>query len=269
MKRIEFDLNLFVEEGLIDRKRADDTFRRITTTTDLAEVAANSDFVTEAIIDRPSDKRKPCNKLDELCPPHTIIASNTSTLALSTYTADVKRQDKIVLTHYYAPIHIVPGLEVAKGLGTSDETINITCELMKKIRKVPVRILKEKPGYLLNSIQGAMTREAFRLWAEGFATAEDIRLGIQTTFGFRMPEEDCMSHYDMGGSWGWALDTREAGAARRVTPDMSPEVADKIRKRMIEGKPWFFEPEQFDEVLEKRDRVFIRRLKELYWSKEK
>ena len=94
-KRTKIAMALFVEEGLITRQQADDTIRRITTTTDLAEVAANSDFITEAIVERSEDKRELFNKLDKLCLPHTIIVSNTSSLVLSDFGSDVKRQDKI------------------------------------------------------------------------------------------------------------------------------------------------------------------------------
>jgi 3-hydroxybutyryl-CoA dehydrogenase len=270
-KRTKTAMALFVEEGLITRQQADDTIRRITTTTDLAEVAANSDFITEAIVERSEDKRELFNKLDKLCLPHTIIVSNTSSLVLSDFGADVKRQDKIAITHYFAPPHIVPGVEVAKGPGTSDETFNITYDLMKKIKKIPIRVLKELPGYLLNRIQGAMSREANRLWAEGVATAEDIELGVKSTFGFRMPHEGPMMHYDLAGIWKWPEDVRISSRTRQVSgvPELSGEAAEKIRQRMAQGRPWFVDPERFDEAIEKRDREYIRRLKELYWSKEK
>ena len=271
MKMIRSAMALFIEEGLITRKQADDTVRRITTTTDLAKVAANSDFITEAIIEKSEDKRELFNKLDELCSPHTILASNTSSLVLSDFGSDVKRQDKIMITHYFAPPHIVPGVEVAKGPGTSDETFNTTYDLMKKIRKIPIRVLKELPGYLLNRIQSAMSREANRLWAEGVATAEDIELGVRSTFGFRMPHEGPMGHYDLAGIWKWPEDVRAAMSTRRVSreSELSAEAAEKIRQRMVRGKPWFVDPERFDEAIEKRDREYIQRLKELYWSKEK
>ena len=271
MKNIKSAMDLFVEEGLITRKQADDTVSRITTTTDLEEVVANSDFITEAIVERSQDKRELFNKLDKLCPPHTIITSNTSSLVLSDFGSDVKRQDKIALTHYFAPPHIVPGVEVAKGPGTSDETYNITYDLMKKVRKVPIRVLKESPGYLLNRIQGAMSQEASQLWAEGVATAEDIELGVKSTFGFRMPHEGPMGHYDLAGIWKWPEDVQTAMRTRQVSRESEPsvEVTEKIRERRAQGKPWFVDPGRFDEAVEKRDREYIRRLKELYWSKEK
>ena len=265
MRNIKASMDLFVEEELIIQAEADDTLNRITTTTDLAEVA-QSDFITEAIIERLKDKQELFNTLDQLCPSHTIIVSNTSGFVMSDIGAGVKRQDKIGLTHYFAPPHIVPGVEVAKGPGTSDETYNIIYDLMKKVKKVPIRVRKELPGYLLNRIQGAMGREATRLWAEGVATAEDIELGIQSTFGFRMPHEGTFLHYDLAGIWKWPADIR---TRRRRGSEPLDEAAEKISERMAEGKPWFVDPNKFDEAVEKRDREYIRRLKELYRSEEK
>ena len=265
MRNIKASMDLFVEEELIIQAEADDTISRITTTTDLAEVA-QSDFITEAIIERLKDKQELFNTLDQLCPSHTIIVSNTSGFVMSDIGAGVKRQDKIGLTHYFAPPHIVPGVEVAKGPGTSDETYNIIYDLMKKVKKVPIRVCKELPGYLLNRIQGAMGREATRLWAEGVATAEDIELGIQSTFGFRMPHEGPFLHYDLAGIWKWPADIR---TRRRRGSEPLDEAAEKISERMAEGKPWFVDPNKFDEAVEKRDREYIRRLKELYRSEEK
>ena len=124
-ERIRAALDLFVGERLVSRQRADGAASLIAGT-GLEELARQCDFVTEAIVDRSSDKRALFNRLDALCPPQTIFASNTSSLVLSDFGSDVKRQDKIVLTHYFAPPHIVPGVEVAKGPGTSDETYELT-----------------------------------------------------------------------------------------------------------------------------------------------
>lgn len=253
---INHALQLFVEGGLIGQPRAEETLARITTTTDLAQLAARSDFVTEAIIERLPDKQALFKRLDELCPPHTILASNTSRLVLSDIGAHIGRQDKLVLTHYFAPPHIVPGLEVAKGPGATDETFEITCELLSSARKIPIRVRGEKSGYLLNRIQHAMAREASQLWAEGMASAEDIELGIVSTFGFRMPHEGPFLHYDLAGIWKWPEDVRNPRAIEN----------EKLREQMLKAQPWFVDPANFEEAVEKRDREYIRRLKELYWE---
>jgi len=142
MKNIKSAIEIFVDERLITQKKADETVKRITTTTDLSQLAANADFITEAITERPEDKRELFNKLDDLCPPCTIIASNTSFQTLGDFASNVKRQNKIIITHYFIPPHIVPGVEVAKGPRTSDETFNTTCKLMEKIGKTPIRIAR-------------------------------------------------------------------------------------------------------------------------------
>lgn len=251
-------LELFVEGGLICGRQAEETRARITTTTDLAQLAGQSDFVTEVIIERLPDKQALFRQLDQLCPPHTIFASNTSRLVLSDIGAGIGRQDKLVLTHYFAPPHIVPGVEVAKGPGASEETFELTCELLSSARKIPIRLYKEKSGYLLNRIQAAIWEEATQLWAEGMASAEDIELGIISTFGFRMPHEGPFLHYDVAGIWKWPEDVRNPQAIEN----------EKLREQMLKGEPWFLDPATFDEAVEKRDREYIRRLKELYWKDE-
>lgn len=249
-------LQLFVEGELISQARAEDTLARITTTTDLAQLAGQCDFITEAIVERLPDKQALFKQLDELCPPHTILASNTSRLVLSDIGAHIGRQDKLVLTHYFAPPHIVPGLEVAKGPGATDETFELTCELLSSARKIPIRVRGEKSGYLINRIQHAMAREASQLWAEGMASAEDIELGIVSTFGFRMPHEGPFMHYDLAGIWKWPEDARNPRAIEN----------EKLREQMLKGQPWFLDPADFEEAVEERDRAYIRRLKELYWK---
>jgi 3-hydroxybutyryl-CoA dehydrogenase len=271
MKRIKQDLDIFVQEELVTRQQVDEALARITTTTELARVAKSSDFITEAITERVDDKRKLFNELDRQCPSHTIIVSNTSSLLLRDFGSEVERQDKIAITHYFIPPHIVPGVEVARGPGTSEETFNLTYDLMKKVRKVPIRVLKETPGCLANRIQAALRREAFRLWAEGVATAEDIDLGVRATFGFRLPLDGPMTHYDLSGIWRWDREVRIAWADRQFNSEeygLSEETAEKIKQRVAKGIPWIIDPNQFEEIKSKIEREYIRCLKQWYWSKE-
>ena len=266
-RRVKKALDIFVTEGLISRKRAEESFNRFTFTLDMDSLA-NSDFITEAIVERLSDKQELFNKLDKMCPPQTIIASNTSGLVMSDIAKGVKRQDKVVLTHYFDPPHIVPGVEVAKGPGTTDETFNLIYDLMKQVKKVPVKVLKERPRYLLNTIQGAMREMAIRLWAEGVASAEDIDLGIRASFGFRNPHEGPMMHTDLSGGWNVPKDILAMRAESTLSmPGLSEEAREKLRKRLAQGGTWFVDPHKFEETIEVRDREYARRLKELYWGK--
>jgi 3-hydroxybutyryl-CoA dehydrogenase len=270
LESVQKALGLFIEEKLIENEEAETAIGNISMTTNLEELSRNSQFITEAIVERSEDKRQLFNNLDSMCSPETILSSNTSWLVLSDFASGVKRQDKVVITHYFAPPHIVPGVEVCGGPGTSEETYDLTCQLMEKIRKIPVRLRKERTGHVINRLQDAMRHEANILWAEGVASAEDIELGIITTCGFRMPFEGSMKHFDIAGMWRWPKDVLENYAEKEADESwgLSPELVSKIRSRYAEGKPWFMDPEQYENEVEKRDRDLIRRLKALYRSKK-
>ena len=162
-KQIRSSLKLFIEEDLITPEQAKESLDKITLTTDLAELANKSDFVIEAIVEILPDKQKIFQDLDRLCPPHTIFVSNTSSFVVSEIGIGVGRQDKIGLTHYFAPPHIVPGVEVAGTPDTSENTHEIIDSLMKATNRIPIRVKKEIPGYLINRIQAAMEQEALQL----------------------------------------------------------------------------------------------------------
>jgi 3-hydroxybutyryl-CoA dehydrogenase len=272
-QRVKKALDMFVTEDLISRKRSEDTFKRITFTPDINKLA-DSDFITEAIVERLPDKQELFNKLNKICKPQTIIASNTSSLQMGDIAKSVTRQDKVVLTHYFTPPHIVPGVEVAKGPGTTDETFNLTYDLLKKVKKTPVRVLKEfiipeLPGYLLNTMQRALEGAAYRLWAEGVASAEDIDLGIKASFGFRNPHEGPFMHADFSAHFRWPDDVQARQVNRILAmPGLSEEAKERLRKRFAKGVgTWFIDPNKYEEAEEVRDRQYARRLKELYWGK--
>lgn len=271
MGKIRSTADVYVEEGLITRQTADEAVGRITPTTDLREVAAASDFVTETIDDNIPVKRRLFADLDGLCPPHTIIASNTGTLVMSDFIGDAKRQDKIVLTHYFSPPAYVPGVELCRGPGTSDETLEVTRGLMWRINHAPIMVLKEVQGYLLNRIHLAMIAEAMQTWAEGVATAEEIERGVRLAFGFRLPNEGPMLRTDYGGGWRRPKKDRMEYAERELVQKagLEGEEAERVRSHFASGKPWFIDPDKFDEALAVLYRKYARRLRDMYWSTEK
>lgn len=270
MAKIRWTADMFVEEKMLTRQEADAAVARIEPATSLAALAADADFVTEVIVERLEDKQRLFAELDELCRPHTILASNTSYFEASAFARDVSRPGKVVVTHYFAPPAVVPGVEVVKGVQTSDETFELTCVLMERINHVPIRVMKEMHGHLLNRLQRAMTTEALSMWAQGVASAEDIDLGVRTTFGFRTPGEGPMGHYDLARIWAWPPDTRLASAKgmvddiRKLT-NLSDADAARIVERYGEGQPWFSGPDAMDERIAEQTRALARRMRDTYW----
>jgi 3-hydroxyacyl-CoA dehydrogenase len=266
VNKIRVALDMFCAEEMITPEEANHALERIRTTTDLAALASDADYFCECIVEDTSSKKELFNKLDDLCPPHTILASNTSSLVLSDFGSDVKRQDKIVVTHYFNPPHIVPTVEVVKGPETSEETFDMTFNLLAKVKKMPVKVLKELPGYLINRIQFAMWREVFYLFCNGVATAEDIDRAVKGSFGFRLASIGPLMTSDLSGvkRWGEVGVRLLENAFQFICSDK--EVPESVKRLILEGKGFFdYDQEEWDEVTTKRDKEFLQRLKRFYW----
>jgi len=272
LKHIRYALGTFVEGGLISQDMLEATLSRITTTTHLEEAVKDADFVTEAVPDDTEVKTKLFGDLDVLCPEHIIFASNTATLTLQDFTAQCKRKDKVLTTHWINPPHIVPLVEIAHNEDTSDETVELIYALLKKVKKMPVKILKELPGLVHNRIQDAMIREVWSLWEQGIASPEDIDLIVKGGFGFRLAAIGPLETCDLGDVGGWYEDTSRL--FKMISDAKEPPEA---LKRMVEagelglksGKGFFNYATNYfdkgeDESVKRRDKKFIQLLKLLY-----
>lgn len=268
---IKVALDEFEGSGLITREVVEKTLSRISTTTDLGKGVRDADFVVEAVSEDTEVKRRLFSQLGSLCPQRTIIASNTSSLLLSDFSAGAGREDRVVITHWFNPPHIVPVVEVVRGSETSDETFDLTYTLLKKIRKVPVRVLKEIPGFLVNRIQAAMVREVWSLWEQGVASPEDIDLAVKGSFGFRLARIGPLLTADLGGLDLWY---KAAGNLYKVIENSSTPpllIKNKVEAGelgMKSGKGFFdYKQEEWGEIVRKRDKEFLQLLK-LYWATE-
>ena len=268
---IRTDLGTLAENGFISREEIDSTLSRITTTINLGKAVFDTDFVTEAVVEDIEVKKKLFNQLDVLCPPRTILASNSSSLLISDFASGTERQDRIILTHWFNPPHIVPIVEIIKGQKTANETVNLVYALLKKAGKLPIRISKEIPGYLVNRIQMAMMREAWDLWEQGIASSEDIDLAVKGSLGFRLASIGPLLTSDLGGLDTWY----------RIAKYLLPLISDSqeppmIIRKMVEagelgmktGKGIFnYSLDEWDRITKQRDRDFLERFKMLYCSK--
>jgi len=197
--QVKNDLETFAECGIISRDVIQRTLANIATTTDLKEAVKDADFVAEAVNEDVEIKKTVFSNLDMYCPERTILASNTSSLRLRDFTSQCKRKDKILIAHWVNPPHIAPVVEVVHCEGTSVETIEVVCSLLKRAGKTPVRITKEIPGLVHNRIQAGMIREVWTLWEQGIASAEDIDLVVQGGFGLRLAANGPLATCDLGG----------------------------------------------------------------------
>jgi len=271
---IRRNLELFHQAGFIQRQEIESALQRLATTVELKRTVGESDFVVEAAPENLELKRTLFQQVESFCRADTIIASNTSSLTLKEISERVKKKDRLVITHWFNPPHIVPVVEVVKGEQTSEETMEIAYQLLTKIRKEPVRIHRELPGFLVNRIQIAMVREVFDLYEKGLASATDMDRAVRGSIGFRLASIGPLLTADLGGLDLWL----------KVCENLLPQIQSstepsKALKRLVSqgqtgiksGKGFYdyhsdFSKEELDEVVQRRDREFLDRLKRLYWN---
>jgi 3-hydroxyacyl-CoA dehydrogenase len=266
--RVERNLAAFVEAGLLEKGYVPTILGRIRTAATLEEASRDADVVVEAATEDQDLKRQLFNRLDAACPERTILTSNSSSLLISEFASETKRQDRCILTHWMNPPHIVPAVEVIPGRFTSQETIEVVTEMLRKAGKLPVRVQKEIPGYLVNRIQMAMFREVWSLWAKGVASAEDLDLAVRGSFGFRLPSVGPLMANDLAG------DDTTYVIARRLLPMLDSEIqpADGFREMIESGRygmktgSGFYShtEEEWNAIVERRDRDLLRQLKHVF-----
>ncbi len=169
---IEKTLSKLVSKEKISQEQMDKTLQNIKLTTDLNDVS-DSDLVIEAISEDMKVKKDTFGKLDEICKPETILATNTSSLSITEIANSTGRPDKVIGMHFFNPVPLMKLVEVIKGLATSDETKDKIVELSKSLGKTPVEV-EEAPGFVVNRILIPMINEAVGILADGVASAEDI-----------------------------------------------------------------------------------------------
>jgi 3-hydroxybutyryl-CoA dehydrogenase len=161
-----------VEQGRMSQEDLDATVGRITPADGLAQLGPAA-FVIEAVFEDMGVKKTLYAELDPHLSSDTIIASNTSTIPITSMGALVSHPERFVGMHYFNPAPVMLLVEVIKGLATSDETVADTVALAKAIGKNPV-VVKDSPGFIVNRILAPILNEAVFLLSEGIASREDI-----------------------------------------------------------------------------------------------
>jgi len=266
--RIKTNLETLAQEEFIQQADIERILDRITVTGSLEKAVRDADFVTEAIIEDLDAKKKLFGEMESYCSSKTILASNTSTFPMTQIATMLKSPERAIVTHWMNPPHLVPLVEVVPGKKTSEETYTTTYELLRKIKKVPVKVQQEVIGFLINRIQTAMYREVYHLVETGVASAEDIDRAIVASIGFRLATLGPLQIRDLAG-----LDvmlTVEGMLAGEINSSKSPPklLTDMVasgKSGAKTGKGFFdYTPDSLSELIRYRDRQFIRRLKEQY-----
>lgn len=149
------------------------TLARIEVSTDLVASVKGLDLVVEAATENMDVKLQIFSQLDEICDPHTILGSNTSSISITKIASATKRPEKVIGMHFMNPVPVMKLVEVIRGYATSDEVTNTVMEVSKSLGKVPVEV-NDYPGFVANRILMPMINEAISTLHEGVAGVEEI-----------------------------------------------------------------------------------------------
>ena len=187
LEQVRLNLIHLEDNGRLQTETAADAYKLVRTTLSLAEAVEDADFILESVPDKYAVKKPVFKEMDALAPPDTVLASSSSGLLMSEIQTAVTRPERCILVHPFLPVHLLPLVEVVGGEQTVPQTVEITCRLMEKIGKAPVRLKKEVSGYIVNRLQAAILREAMDLVASGVASAQDVDQAFCTGMGMRDP----------------------------------------------------------------------------------
>lgn len=186
MATIAKNIDRQIAKGAVTEADKAKTIGNIKTFTDLKSAVKDADLVVEAATENVKLKLDIFKQLDELCKPETILASNTSSISITTIGAVTKRADKVIGMHFMNPVPVMKLVEVIRGYSTTDEVCSIIMETSKKLGKVPVEV-NDYPGFVANKILMPMINEAIITLHEGVAGVEEIdtvmKLGMAHPMG--------------------------------------------------------------------------------------
>jgi 3-hydroxybutyryl-CoA dehydrogenase len=179
-------LDRSVEKGRLTKEKADAALGRITDSDDLEEAARGADLVIEAVIEDFDTKKSVFTALGKAARKDAILASNSSTIAISRLADLTGNAARCCNMHFFHPVTVMQLCEVVKGPKTSDATVAAATEFVRSIDRTPVVLNKEIWGFIVNRILFAASEEAMHLLEGGYASAEDIDTAVQKGLNWPM-----------------------------------------------------------------------------------
>lgn len=176
-------LHTLQENGLV--ADAQSAARRIATFTDLEEAVNGVEYVQENLPENVSLKAEIFARLDAVAHPDTILASSTSSIPASHFTENLAGRQRCLIAHPVNPPYLIPVVELCAAPWTSESAMSTTRRIMLDIGQKPVAVYGEPRGFVLNRLQGALLREAFRLVEEGHVSVEDLDVTVKDGLGLR------------------------------------------------------------------------------------
>lgn len=258
-----------INEGLLTEDEAQESLKQISFSTD-KKVFADADMIVEAIIEKMDIKQDYWKEVEGIAKDDCIFATNTSGLSINGICQKVENKGRFIGMHWWNPPHIIPLIELVKADDTTEETVQLLKELVAKIGKESVVVLKDVNGFIGNRIQFAVYREALKIVQDGIATVEDVDKAMKYGPGFRYPVLGPFETADLGG-----LDTffyissylfNELSDEKKPTV-LQQELMDNGNLGVKSGKGWYdYSDGKGEEAMARRDKNFFKMLKHIHNS---
>jgi 3-hydroxybutyryl-CoA dehydrogenase len=198
-EKIRNNLHTLLEMYLVESQEIEDCLNHLQLCHTLTEMCEGVELIIEAVSENVDLKRAIFLDLERFTTPQTILCSNTSGISIRLICENLQFKERVVGTHFWNPPYIIPCVEVIKSQFTADEVFHTVVELMERVGKEPVRVLKDIPGFLGNRLQHALWREAISLVEKGIADPEDIDRVVKYGFGLRLPFVGPLETADLAG----------------------------------------------------------------------
>ncbi len=198
-KVLQENLDVLVANDVIVSGDVPAIMGRIDFVDTIEEAAGFADIVFECIVEKLEVKQDYFARMDAIFPESTILATNTSAIAITEIAEKSVHKERIIGTHYWNPAYLVPLVEVIKTKYVSEDVVKATCELLSEAGKKPVVVKKDVPGFLANRMQHALFREALSIIENDIADPEDVDNAIKYGFGMRLGICAPVEVMDMGG----------------------------------------------------------------------
>jgi len=227
-----------VEKGRLTHDVADQALERITDSGDLATAAAKADLVIEAVIENFDAKKSVFQALGEHAKDDAILASNSSTIAISRLAEFAGHPERCCNMHFFHPVTVMQLCEVVRGPKTSEETVSAAMEFVRSIGRTPVLLKKEIWGFIVNRILFAASEEAMRLLEGGYASAEDIDVAVQKGLNWPMGPFHLLDFSGLDIFYG-AMKDRQAQGEGGDAPEVLRKLVEQGRLGKKTGKGFF------------------------------
>ncbi|ACP47496.1 3-hydroxybutyryl-CoA dehydrogenase [Sulfolobus islandicus Y.N.15.51] len=185
IQKVKWSLEKLYEKGNL-KESVEDVLGRIKTIEGLSNELREIDISIEAIPEKLDLKRQLFSKLEELLPNNAILATNTSSLPITEIASAVKRQERVIGTHFFNPPVLMQLVEIIRGSKTSDDTVKQTYEFIKSLRKIPIMVNKDVPGFVVNRILLRIITTACMLVEKGICEYTAIDAVARYKLGFPM-----------------------------------------------------------------------------------